>query len=87
MVANQIVCSRFKRRAIIKFLLVEKCKLNRRMYAYGEVCFTQEEFTDGLKMALLPRACVKLTMKMHWLSGKEKFLTQRSVKTVMLTVM
>ena len=68
-------------RSVIKFLVVVKCKpceIYKRMYhAYRETCFSQEMFTNWLKMCCLQRACVKKTVyveETQGLPGKEKIL-------------
>ena len=56
MAANQTGCFRLEEKPVIKFWVPEKCKLcelyKRTCDVYGEACFSQKIFTNGLNMGL-----------------------------------
>ena len=75
MAANQTLYSRLEQRYVIEPLVAEKCKpceiYLRMCDMYGEGCFWQKMFTNGLNMSLPLSALVKK----RWFSGKEKVLS------------
>ena len=78
MVKNQAEWSRLEQTSMINFFLVEKCKpceIYWRMFnVYGEACFNQKMFINGLIMGLSLRGRVEKTVhgvEIHWLWGKK----------------
>ena len=53
MLANQIECTRFEQRSVIKYLVAEKCKLceiyRRICDVYGEACFSLKDIHKWAK--------------------------------------
>ena len=79
------VCSRLKQWSVMKFLVVEKCKqceIYRKMCdAYREGCFCQKKtnFINGINLGLS-----QVSHKESRCRGNTRFLTQQSVKQVIL---
>ena len=65
MVENQTKCSKLEQKSIIKLLMAEKskpCEIYKRICGvYGEACFNQKMFTNGINMGLLLQAWFKKT--------------------------
>ena len=75
-----------------EILKIEKYKpyeIYKMCDMYGEACFNQKKFTNGLNMDLPLRTWIKKAVhgvEIDWLSGKKMFQAQRSVKNVMMAV-